>query len=452
MENDISVSYICTIISRMKATGRLPSSRRHLLGLNAGKPMLRPTKGTVLILSTYPLGEPKHGGEVRLLNIKRAYESAGWRVTPLAIYPEEAYRKSSAGPDDILFPSNSPHRLFNGRLVPFVTDIASGAFASSEGGALPKILATVPSRIDVIHVEQPWLWPLAIVLRERQQYSSPLLVYGSQNIEAPLKRGIFNDWNVLEFEDAIDAVDRLERQAAREADLTVAVTQGDVDVLASWGVSNVKLLPNGIEPWRADDEAIAEWRQRLPKHPWLLYVASGHPPNFTGFSQVFGESLGCFPPVSRLVVAGSVTEHIYKVMRNTKWSTLNLSRLQLLFTLSDRDLAAVKTLAHGFILPISFGGGSNIKTAEALYSGAYVVGTPSAFRGFESFVELPEVFTGGNAKEFRRVIRDVLALPRALPLRAGSPQSERRQSLRWDVCLASLPAMVEKLKCDKCVQ
>ncbi|TPN65746.1 glycosyltransferase family 4 protein [Mesorhizobium sp. B1-1-1] len=406
--------------------------------------------GTVLLLSTYPIVKPQHGGQVRLLNIKRAYESAGWKVTPLAVYPEEGYQKSSIGPDDILFPLDSPHRLFNGRHVPFVTDITSGAFASSEDGGLPQILASISGQIDVIHVEQPWLWPLAKTLRERQQYSSSLLVYGSQNIEAPLKRGIFNDWNVVEFEDAIEAVDRLERQAAREADLTIAVTQDEVDVLTSWGTNNVKLLPNGIEPWQADEEAIAEWRQRLPKHPWLLYVASAHPPNFTGFAQVFGESLGCFPPTSKLVVAGSVTEHIYRVMNNTKWSTLNLSRLQLLFPLPDRDLAAVKTLAHGFILPIPFGGGSNIKTAEALYSGAYVVGTPSAYRGFESFIDLPEVFVGGNAKEFQRAIRDVLIRPRASPLQAGSEQLERRKSLRWDVCLACLPAMVKKLKCEKC--
>lgn len=414
--------------------------------------MLTSAKGTVLILSTYPLVEPKHGGEVRLLNIKRAYESAGWRVASLAIYPEEAYQKSSTGPDDIAFPANSPYRLFNGRHVPFVTDITSGVFASSVDGALPQILASIPSQIDVIHVEQPWLWPLAKVLRKREQYSSSFLVYGSQNIEAPLKRGIFNDWNVLQSEDAVDAVDQLERQAAREADLTVAVTQEEVEVLTSWGIPDVKLLPNGIEPWQADDEAIAEWRQKLPKHPWLLYVASAHPPNFVGFAKVFGGSLGCFPPTSKLVVAGGVTEHIYRVMNNQKWSILNLSRMQLLFTLPDRDLAAVKTLAHGIVLPIPFGGGSNIKTAEALYSGAYVVGTPSAFRGFESFVDLPEVLVGENPKEFQRAVRDVLTRPRALPLREGSQQLERRQSLRWDMRLASLPATVEKLKLEGCGQ
>ena len=229
--------------------------------------MLTPIKGTVLILSTYPLVHPKHGGEVRLLNIKRAYESAGWKVVPLAVYPEEAYPKRNTGPHDIGFPSDSPHRQFNGQNLPFVTDIASGAFASSQDGALPQILANIPKHIDVIHVEQPWLWPVAKALRQRPQYSSALLVYGSQNIESPLKCGIFNDWNVTDFDGAVDAVDRLERQAAREADLTVAVTQEEVDVLTSWGVNSVNLLPNGIEPWQADEEAIAEWRQRLPKTP-----------------------------------------------------------------------------------------------------------------------------------------------------------------------------------------
>ena len=104
-----------------------------------------------------------------------------------------------------------------------------------------------------------------------------------------------------------------------------------------------------------------------------------------------GPSLGCFPPDSRLVVAGSVCSHLYQHLAATRWQSLNLSRLELLNTLPDEDLAAVKTLAHGFLLPILHGGGSNIKTAEALYSGAYVLGSEAAFRGFEDLLDLPEV-------------------------------------------------------------
>ena len=403
------------------------------------------SKGTVLLLSTYPLVAPKHGGEIRLLNIKRAYERAGWRVISIAIYPEESYSNATIGPNDIKFPLNSRYRLFNGRSIPLVTDIVSGNFAVNLDGALPQVLDRVPTHIDAIHVEQPWLWPLVQAVRGRS-HSSAVVVYGSQNIESPLKRGILHDWKVAGFEEAVEAVDRLEREAAQQSDLTIAVTQEEVDVFSSWGIKNVELLPNGIEPWQTDDDNLAQWKQKLPRHPWLLYVASAHPPNFTGLTQIFGESLGCFPPTSKLVVAGSVSEHVRQVMSKSKWPALNLSRLQLLNILSDRDLAAVKALAHGFVLPIPFGGGSNIKTAEALYSGSYVVGTPNAFRGFESFTRLPEVVVGKSPKEFQQAIRDVLSLSRATPSQDGR---EERQRLRWDVCLAPLPLLVESLKREK---
>lgn len=400
--------------------------------------------GTVLLLSTYPIVKPQHGGQVRLLNIKRAYQRAGWRVASLAVYPEESY-SNEVGLSDIPFPATSKYRLFNGRNVPLITDLLSGPFAAAEDGGLPSVLAQIPPQIDVIHVEQPWLWPLVVELRKRLQYASAITVYGSQNIEEPLKRSIFEDYNVEGADEVLRSIDALEKNAARHADLTLAVTQDDSAVLEKWGADKIALHPNGIEAWRADDKALAQWREKLPKFPWLLYVASAHPPNFTRFSELLGESLACFPPTSRLVVVGSVTEHIYRVMNSTRWSHLNLSRLQLLFTLSDEDLAAVKSLAHGFILPIPFGGGSNLKTAEALYSGSYVVGTPAAFRGYEDCLDLPEVRVADSPRSFQRSIREVLFQPSPLPLEPGSQAFARRQSLRWEACMDPLPLLVEKL-------
>jgi hypothetical protein len=143
------------------------------------------------------------------------------------------------------------------------------------------------------------------------------------------------------------------------------------------------------------------------------------------------------------VIAGSVCEHIYRCLSETRWHTLNLSRLQLLFTLSDDDLAAVKTLAHAFILPIEQGGGSNIKTAEALYSGAYVIGSEAAFRGFNELTTLPEVMVARSPHEFQIAIRDVLLRPsrNKLQILQGNP----RHSLQWDQCLASIPVEVSKI-------
>ena len=398
----------------------------------------------VLLLSTYPFVEPRHGGQVRLANIANAFERAGWEVESIAVYEPEALGKQARGKKDLPFPPDSPYRLFRSRNIPFINDLLCAEYAVAEDGGFASLHARLPRRIDAIHVEQPWLWPLARKIKNMHEYERAVLVYGSANIEVLLKREIFSSCGVTGADDAIDAVDALERQAAREADLTLAVTQADLEVLAGYGAKQLLLAPNGIAPWSAREGALKRWRARLPTAPWILYVASAHPPNFTGFTQCIGDSLGCIPPDSRLVVTGSVSEHIYRVLSASRFHALNLSRLELLFVLSDEDLAAVKTLAHAFLLPISHGGGSNIKTAEALYSGAYVIGTEAAFRGFEGFLNLPEVTVAHNPREFQVALRRILDCPSTSSC-GGKVTRESRDTLRWDRCLAPIPATVEAL-------
>lgn len=397
----------------------------------------------VLILSSYPFVEPRHGGQVRLANIAKAYEVAGWSVESIALYEPEGHGTSPLARNDLPFPQHSPHRLFRGRNVPLINDLLSGAYAISEDGGFPFVRKRLPPRIDVIHVEQPWMWPLAIAVRSMREYANVILIYGSANIEAPLKREVLGSFGVSDVDDVIDAVDALERQAAREADLSLAVTQTDLDVLAGYDAKQLLLAPNGIAPWVASVAALERWRLKLPTAPWILYIASAHPPNFTGFTTRVGNSLGCIPPDSKLVVAGSVCEHLYQRLAVTRWHTLSLSRLELLFILSDDDLAAVKTLAHAFLLPIQHGGGSNIKTAEALYSGAYVIGSQAAFRGFEELTTLPEVVVAHSPYEFQMAIRDILQRPPRVP--AKTIRGDLRHSLQWDQCLACIPDAVSKI-------
>lgn len=397
----------------------------------------------VLILSTYPHTIPRHGGQLRVANISKAYANDGWSVHSIAVYEPDAFHGAAVGKHDVAFPNDSAFRFFNDRHVPFISDLLSGAFASSDSGGFPSICAKLPIRIDAIHVEQPWLWPLAKRIKELDQHRSAVLIYGSQNIERNLKSEIFLNYGINNAEDAIEAVGQLERIAATEADISLAVTQSDLSELAKLGARKLLLAPNGIAPWSASSAALAKWKKRLPTAPWALYIASAHPPNFTNFCDSVGGSLGCIPPDTKLVVAGGVCEPLYRAVEASAWNSLNLSRLELLFELSDEDLAAVKTLAHTFLLPIQHGGGSNIKTAEALFSGAYVIGTEAAFRGFERFKELPGVTACTNAQEVQRALRTVLqtsSRPVSLPA-----SDELRQQLRWDECLAAVPREVSQL-------
>ena len=395
-------------------------------------------KPTVLLLSTYPFLEPRHGGQVRLANIAHAFEAANWQVESMAIY-SEGYSAQHRGQRDLPFPVDSPFRQFKGRDVPLVNDLLTGLYAAADDGGFDAVVSQLPPVVDAIHVEQPWLWPVAKRIKKLPGFEKVILIYGSANIEAPLKLDILTSYGVADSAQVVADIDALERRAACEADVAVAVTKSDLATLVSWGARHAVLASNGISPWQATPERLSYWRERLPKAPWILYVASAHPPNFTGFTNCVGPSLGCFPPNSRLVVAGSVCSHLYQHLAATRWHSLNLSRLELLGVLSDEDLAAVKTLAHAFLLPIPYGGGSNIKTAEALYSGAYVLGSEAAFRGFEDLLDLPEVVVASSPAVFHTSIRTVLARPRASTAQQAGATSQR-EALRWDRCLASIPA------------
>jgi len=401
-------------------------------------------KPSVLLLSTYPFVKPRHGGQVRLANIARAFEVAGWAVYSIAVYEAEIYDGSAVGKYDVSFYPESRYRQFRGHSIPFVNDLQSGEFAVAEDGGFRRIQAHLPAHIDAIHVEQPWMWPLARKIKGMREHRGAITIFGSQNIEAPLKREIFSSYSVNNADDVIEAIDQLEHEAAHEADLTLAVTRTDMDVLIEYGARECLLASNGIAPWSANDAVIEHWRMRLPAAPWILYIASAHPPNFTGFINCVGDSLGCIPPDSRLVVAGSVSDHLYRIVAASRWHSLNLSRLKLLYLLPDEDLAAVKTLAHAYLLPIQHGGGSNIKTAEALYSGAYVIGTEPAFRGYENFMAFPEVEVVRSPREYQIIMRDVLQRPKKKPSHMPA-KGELRYQLRWDQCLAPIPDAVLQL-------
>ncbi|CEJ15195.1 hypothetical protein BN1110_05538 [bacterium YEK0313] len=258
---------------------------------------IRP-KGNLVLLSTYPIAEARHGGQLRVANMKRAYEAAGWTVTTLAIYQAESYSASQVGPRDIPFPMSSRYRQFSGQDIPFIEDLQSGPFAIAPDGAFDRILGSLPSNVAVFQTEHPWLWPLVAKLRQRPEFASSLSVYSSHNIENPLKAGILKPFESSAIPQAIAAVEAVEKRAALEADLTIAVSEDDARMLREWGARHIVLAPNGIAPWQAAESDLRRWSERLPTYPWLLYVASGHPPNYSHFMETFGDSLACFPPTS----------------------------------------------------------------------------------------------------------------------------------------------------------
>lgn len=393
----------------------------------------------VLVLGVYPCMTPRHGGQVRLAEIIAAYRRAGFGVQNINLYDLAAATGQRMGPHDFAYPAGTPWRAWNGKAIPLVDDLTSGRYAANDADAYESITRAVRPAPAVIHLEQPWLLPLVQRWKQEGRFAGARLVYGSQNIEAPLKQAILAHYGIAEAAAVAAEIDHLERQASREADLVLAVSASDQAQLTVMAGKPAVLAANGIAAWQASPGAVESWRRRLPATPFALFVGSAHPPNISGFFHSLGDSLGFLPPDRTICIAGSVGPQIVEHPEFRRWAPLNQSRVQVLGLLDDDALAAVKTLAHLFILPINEGGGSNIKTAEALYSGKHVLGTPVSFRGFDDYLAMPGVHRADTPTEFRTRLRELLHAP-SLP--ADPDWQAQRQRLLWQHTLEPMTRAV----------
>ena len=399
----------------------------------------------ILFLSTYPIKVPRHGGQIRLANLMKVFQKDGWETHHVAICDEDAYDLAKIGDRDILFPKSSSHRLYKNNKVPFISDLTSGYFASEEAQVIKKVLKEMPKDLDVIHVEQPWLFAFAKKLRSQNPLKTKL-VYGSQNVEYGLKSEIFKMFGLVDNLGIIEEIQNIEMTATKEADLVLAVSHQESKAFQDWGAREVAIALNGATLPHVKSEKRKEWMVKLPKNPFALYVASAHPPNFSGWLELLGPALGYIPPGSKLVVAGSVSEHIYRILNNSNYASLNMPRLQLLFELDDSDLSAVKSLAGLFLIPLKTGFGTNLKTAEALISKKTVVSSEKGMRGYEEFKSLPQVTVSDRKEILHSAIRKGLSPESDINITTEKRDQPDPEKLVWDRCLGKLPSLYASIR------
>lgn len=393
----------------------------------------------VLVLGSYPILHPRHGGQIRLSQIVAEYRARGLRVHYASWFQADPfYTGPGTGPLDAALPlADLQH--WQGRHAPFMEDMLSGERAAQDVRRITALERAV-GEVDVVHLEQPWLLPLVRVLRQRGRLGAFRLVYGSQNVEHPLKRAILAQHGVVDAGLLVEAVEALERACAQEANCVAAVTPEDAQVLRGWTDAPVVLAPNGVAPWRGTQAQRQRWLERLGPDPFGLYVASAHRPNIVGFGESFGASLAGLAPTQKIVLAGHAGRFILETDWFKRWDDLNRRRVVHVGLLDEPELSALRELAHTFILPVTSGGGSNLKTAEALYSGAHVVATPLALRGFEDWAGLDGLAVAEPGPAFAAATCRSLQMPK---LASDDQARERRRTLTWSCTLAALCNAIE---------
>lgn len=396
----------------------------------------------VLILGTYPAVEPRHGGQKRAAAIVNQYRRFGASVRYIGVYVADNY--THRGAHDVFIKSAQSLRKMSKANDEFVGDVAVGRICVEDRAIYQKLINTLQRFAPaIIQVEQPYLLPFIVKARADGYIGAQRIVYSSHNIEYEMKDEMIAalpSVDKIRRKEIVEEIKRIEMEWAKLADIVIAVTESDARKLQDMGAHRVVIAHNGINPPETSSSALKSLRRHYRRsgiEKSLLFVGSGHPPNWFGFLETMSTGLGFIPHNARIVVAGGVRwlmgDYLDKQPRYIK--TCFYKRVEVLGVVSESRLGAAVQLADVIILPITTGGGSNLKTAEAIASGKHVVATRYAMRGYEQYETLPGVHVASTPAEFRTMV--TMALEAESPVRTIK-QQERANGVLWSNILGGL--------------
>jgi glycosyltransferase involved in cell wall biosynthesis len=384
----------------------------------------------ILQLGTYPIKRPQHGGQRRVSALRSAYRAAGLEAEYLAVYHPGAFSPATVGRHDIPIGPVTRARIARS---PYLEDVFAGESLLHDQECRERFLSFWRRfRPDVVAFEHPYLWASLRRLIEDGALPRCPVIYSSQNVESDMKAEIYaHTLPPAERRPAAEKVRQVEDDLARHCDVLVAVHHHDAERLRRAGKPCL-LMPNGGEVQKVPGSARRKWARRLSdsRRRRALFVGSNHLPNYQGFAQLLGPALGYLPPGTELLIVGGVC-NLFRAspLCTGPLAGVNESRMRLLGCLPDGDLAALIELSQLVLLPITSGGGSNLKTVEALLSGKPIVGTRYAFRAYEDFAACGRVTLADEPAAFKRALREQLET--ADGARRSLEWEQRLQELTW---------------------
>lgn len=363
----------------------------------------------ILVFSTYPLISPRHGGQFRAQALLNAYREFG-KTTYVAICNSAVYSEADCSPTDIRIPQRLQEQI---EISPYREQILIGQFALEDDELQSRIkdqISTFSPKLIVF--EQPYLWPAVKNAFASLNISLPKIIYSSHNIEAEHYETI--GCNSTSFESDLKWITNTENQLVSESSLIIATTSEDLGKFsANKEPQLIALVNNGFKS-REDQikpRTLRQIAQKINFRQFALFVASAHTPNIDGFMEFVGTRLGFLPPETGIVIVGTAGPIIGNIalMEDPRWIDLFWSKVQIWGFASELELAAISEIATLFILPISDGGGSNLKTAQALQSKKPIVCTNHALRGFDGESNRSEVVVIRTESAFKENVSSILA-------------------------------------------
>jgi glycosyltransferase involved in cell wall biosynthesis len=384
----------------------------------------------ILGLGTFPAVKPVHGGQRRAAAFRNFYQSIGIEYVYACIYDSDHYGPALAEPHDIpLMAAESDEGP-----IPLIGDILAGRQGATNESSFRHFLNLIERlKPQALQLEQPFMWPLARRLRDTLGATTLPLIYSSYNVEAPLKDAILVTGGVASDlrRRICDGIEEMEAEVCRAAALVVCVTEAERShYLRYCSADNIVVVPNGVDRPPAGLGESARCRGAFQGRPFAFMVGSAYPPNIDGICRyVFRDGAFMVPPVKSIAVCGGACDGILGHPSYQRFLTANSRRVHFFPDIDDPELWAVKAASHVVALPIDTGGGSNLKTAEALALGKWIVATTVAMRGYERFIDVEGLVIANDSISFRQAIAQAL---RSSPLNISKASREVRQAVHWD--------------------
>lgn len=393
---------------------------------HAAFPSSRPS---ILQITPFPVPEmPIAGGAKRVSEFAKAFEALGFQVERCAVHvgqPAEAERL-----DVSLTWWHRRRRRHLGRPTGLGVVRQMWALENNTSGCYARrLLAAGAKPPALIQVEHPWGFGLALALRKFRGWEHVKIAYDSHNIEADFFTAAWKaagQWSGSAAR-LIRKIARHEAAVATAADWCWATCEADAQALRNLGAKSVMVVPNGVSPMAPRDPLAS-----VRPEPYLLFVSSGSAIDERGLAQLLPPTLDWLPTGSCIVLAGNIGNVVARSGHYRE--DFEAGRLVDAGVLPKDPLDQLIRHAHGMLLPVTSGAGTNLKTAQALLSCRPVVATPFALRGFESFSRQPRVALADDSAAFARLACGLLSAPWQEDAR--DPTADR---LLWSSGFAPLP-------------
>lgn len=396
-------------------------------------------KKRVLILSTYSTKALDSGGVVRLRAIRGALEAGGHSTHVLAIVPPGQVASQSAA-ETVLVLDPAAFSQEDAQATGF-HDVLVGLRLARDSATIDQAKSAFKRfEPDAILMEQPFLLRLAELFAAIRPIP---LVYSAANLEAGLKRELQR--LVPNFyshqHDLIAEVDVLERAATRKASLVSIITPGMVPQLREWGAQKISVYGNGTHVRPLEPSAYRPL-QSFEDQQMVCFgcFGSSYWPNVDGFAQVLAPSLAMLSPGSRVIMTGTFGRAVRSHPDYERGRALNDTRLVVFDHLSTEHYAALVAACDALLLPIFVGGGSPLKTADALASGRPVLMSREMASGYEDVIEAcPDgVHVVNTPQEFRTAWRHWSSLSKGDFVNLAGDGQRRAEMLQWTTRLRGL--------------